>query len=118
MPDTPTIRSAFIPVHDVRSATAWYAEAVHLPVIRVDEWAAQLGEATTSVTLMGPASGIRASPGLPFATCSFLVSDIRQAHREAEDRGLAPSPIDGDPDVCLFYTLHDPDQNVLLFVDR
>jgi len=113
------VRSAFLPVTDVAAAARWYHQVVGLPLRQVDEWAAQLGdESGTALTLMGPASGIPVAPGLPFAAVSILLDQLDATRDAWIAEGHAPSAVEGDPDVCRFFTMKDPDGNVLLFVDR
>lgn len=115
------VGTAFIPVHDPAASARWYARALGLRAGQVGEWTAQLEDASgrgAVLTLMGPRSGIRTEPGLPFATCSFLVADLRATRDRLDAEGLAPSPVQGAEDVCLFFTVQDPDGNVLLVVDR
>lgn len=120
MPDSTTVGTAFVPVRDPAAAADWYAAALGLGIREVTAWSAQLhgGDDRTVLTLMGPASGIRAEPGLPFATCTYLVDDLEAARGRLEAAGAAPSAVDGSPEVCLFVTARDPDGNVLLVVDR
>jgi hypothetical protein len=88
----------------------------------VDDWSAVLHSGasvgSTSLTLLGPASGIRAKPGLPWATCNFAVADLDQARSDLEGQGCEPSAIEGAPEICRFFTLQDPDGNVLPVTDR
>lgn len=70
------------------------------------------------LTLLGPRSGIRAQPGLPWASCSFVVDDVATFADRCRTAGLRTSPVEGDPTVCLFLTLLDPDDNTVLVVDR
>jgi catechol 2,3-dioxygenase-like lactoylglutathione lyase family enzyme len=121
VPDsTTTVGTAFVPVRNPAAAADWYAAALGLEIGDVTAWSAQLhgGDGRTVLTLMGPASGIRADPGLPFATCSYLVDDLDAARDRLAAAGAAPSPVDGSPEVCLFVTARDPDGNTLLVVDR
>jgi predicted enzyme related to lactoylglutathione lyase len=120
VPDSTTVGTAFVPVREPAAAADWYAAALGLGIREVTAWSAQLqgGDDRTVLTLMGPASGIRAEPGLPFATCSHLVDDLAAARGRLEAAGAAPSPVDGSPEVCRFVTARDPDGNVLLVVDR
>lgn len=112
------IRSVFLPVSDVGAAATWYHQVVGLTVRHVDEWAAQLGDGDVSLTLMGPASGIPAAPGLPYAAVSVLLEQLDAARDAWVAEGHAPSAVEGDAGVCRFFTMKDPDGNVLLFVDR
>lgn len=116
-----SVGTAFLPVRDPEAAAPWYEKAFGLVATDMNQWSAQLrapGGASTALTLMGPLSGIRAEPGLPFATCSFVVDDLEDLRGRFDAEGLAPSPVDGSPDMCLFFTVSDPDGNVLLVVDR
>lgn len=116
------IASAFIPVSDPESAAGWYSRAFGFHLRSIDSWSAVLHpteeESATALTLMGPASGIRSDPGLPWATCSLLVEDLEATHARLLDEGHEPGEIDGAPETCLFFTVRDQDQNVLLVVDR
>jgi len=113
------ISTAFIPVSDPVRSAAWYADRFGLELNRADEWSATLRAGSdVLLTLMGPASGIAASPGLRWATCNFLVDDLELARAQMIEERLDPAPIDGDPSVCLFFTVDDPDGNTLLVTDR
>jgi predicted enzyme related to lactoylglutathione lyase len=114
------VGTAFVPVTDPATAADWYAAAFGLTVRTSTAWSALLdGPAgSASLTLMGPASGIRAQPGLPFATHNLVVDDVDAARERLVAAGLTPSGIDGDPAVCRFFTTTDPDGNVLLVCDR
>lgn len=121
MPHRTTVGTAFVPVHDPAAAADWYAEALGLGIGEVTPWSARLhagGDHRTVLTLMGPASGIRAQPGLPFATCNFVAEDLDAARERLAAAGAAPSAVSGSADVCLFVTAQDPDGNTLLVVDR
>lgn len=120
MPHSTTVGTAFVPVRDPAAAADWYAAALGLEIGEVTAWSAQLGggDHRTVLTLMGPASGIRAEPGLSFATCNYVVEDLDSARERLAAAGASPSPVAGSADVCLFVTARDPDGNVLLVVDR
>ncbi|MGN6636296.1 MAG: VOC family protein [Oryzihumus sp.] len=116
-----SVGTAFLPVHDPEAAAPWYAKVLGLVATDVNQWSAQLrspGAGSTALTLMGPLSGIKAEPGLPFATCNFVVDDLEDLHDRLDAEGLAPSPVNGWPEMCLFFTVNDPDGNLLLVVDR
>jgi catechol 2,3-dioxygenase-like lactoylglutathione lyase family enzyme len=116
---TTRLGSAFVPVNDAAAAASWYGDFLDLRVISVDPHAAVLADAAGNpLTLLGPGSGIAAKPGLDWATCSFVVSDLDGHHAESSRRGLAPTPIDGDPIICRFFTVRDLDGNMLLIVDQ
>ena len=118
MPGT-AITTAFIPVRDPRAAAGWYGNLLGLTVAHADNFSAVLSAAgTASVTLMGPDSGIKAEPGLPWATCNFLVDDLEGTRARLAADGVPVGSIDGAPDVCLFFTAQDPDGNTLLLTDR
>ncbi|WP_298459248.1 VOC family protein [uncultured Cellulomonas sp.] len=117
---TPDVRlgSAFIPVADPPAAARWYSAALGLTVEETTEHAAVLGSGASRVTLMGPASGIRATPGLEWASCSFVAADLVATTVRLAAAGADPSDVQGSADRCLFVTARDPDGNVLLVVDR
>ena len=113
--------SAFLPVTDQRASARWFAETFGLQVAAVDDWSAQLSLPDvdgTALTLLGPASGIRAEPGLPFATFSMVAAELDELRARLVAVGLDVGEIDGDPEVCRFFTLPDLDGNTLLVVDR
>jgi catechol 2,3-dioxygenase-like lactoylglutathione lyase family enzyme len=120
--DSVNITTAFIPVTDPAVSARWYSRSLGLHIHSVDEWSAVLGSGgspgSTSLTLLGPASGIQAKPGLAWATCNFAVADLSQARSDLEGQGCEPSAIAGAPEVCRFFTLQDPDGNTLLITDR
>ena len=112
---------AFLPVADPRASARWFADTFDLVVTEVDEWSAQLslpGDDATSVTLLGPASGIPAEPGLPFATFSLVATELDGLRDRLVAAGHEVEPVAGDADVCRFFTLNDLDGNTLLVVDR
>ena len=47
-----------------------------------------------------------------------MVDDLEDLHDRLDAEGLAPSPVNGSPEMCLFFTVNDPDGNLLLVVDR
>ncbi|MDJ0455739.1 VOC family protein [Arthrobacter sp. NQ7] len=113
------ITTAFIPVRNPQAAAAWYSRVLGLSIAEAGSFSAVLtGGGTASVTLMGPDSGIQASPGLRWATCNFRVVDLAGTHARLEDSGVPVGSIAGAPDVCLFFTTQDPDGNTLLLTDR
>jgi catechol 2,3-dioxygenase-like lactoylglutathione lyase family enzyme len=116
------ITTAFIPVADPAAAARWYSRILGFRVHSVDEWSANLrsgdGDDSTSLTLMGPASGIQTEPGLDWATCNFTVTDLSQSRSDLEDHGCEPTAIEGAPEICRFFTMKDPDGNALLVTDR
>jgi catechol 2,3-dioxygenase-like lactoylglutathione lyase family enzyme len=116
------ITTAFIPVSEPDAAASWYSRVLGFQVQSVDGWSALLrsgeGDDSTALTLLGPASGIRAKPGLNWATCNFAVSDLSQTRSDLEAYGCLPSAIEGKPEICLFFTVEDPDGNTLLVTDR
>jgi hypothetical protein len=114
------ITTAFIPVADLGASAGWYGRVLGFRVHTIDEWSAVLrsGDGSTSLTLLGPSSGIQAKPGLPWATCNFAVPDIDQARSDLQGRGCEPTAIEGTPEICLFFTVQDPDNNTLLITDR
>jgi catechol 2,3-dioxygenase-like lactoylglutathione lyase family enzyme len=106
-------------VSDAAAAASWYTDFLDLRAISVESHAAVLtDEADRTVTLLAPSSGIAAKPGLDWATCTFVVSDIDSRHAESERRGLAPTALEGDATVCRFFTVRDLDGNKLLIVDQ
>jgi catechol 2,3-dioxygenase-like lactoylglutathione lyase family enzyme len=118
MPGT-AVTTAFIPVRDPRQAAAWYSSVLDLRVGEANSFSAVLyGDGTASLTLMGPDSGIRAEPGLEWATCNFRVPDIALKQAQLREQGVPVGPVQGSPDVCLFFTAQDPDGNTLLLTDR
>ena len=121
MPPSTTVGTAFVPVRDPAAAADWYAAALGLEIGEVTARSAQLhggGDERTVLSLMGPASGIRAEPGLSFATCNYVVDDLDSARERLAAAGATPSAVGGSADVCLFVTARDPDGNVLLVADR
>jgi hypothetical protein len=113
------IGTAFLPVNDTATASAWFQKAFDLAQVSADEWAAVLvDDAGTKLTLLGPTSGVQARPGLPWATHNLVVEDVFASHTQMLDQGYAVTNVAGDPGVCLFYSMRDPDGNVLLICDR
>lgn len=120
MTTTPDISlgSAFLPVTHPPAAAAWYAATLGLAIEESSDHAAVLRAGTGRLTLMGPASGIRAAPGLPWAPVSFLAADLTTVSVRLTEAGASVSDVQGSADRCLFVTAEDPDGNVLLVVDR
>ncbi|MEV4262456.1 VOC family protein [Kribbella sp. NPDC049584] len=120
--DSVRITTAFIPVADPEASASWYSRVLDFRIQSVDAWSAILrtgqGDDSTALTLLGPASGIQVKPGLDWATCNFAVRDIIQARSDLEGHGCSPSAIEGAPEICLFFTVQDPDDNTLLVTDR
>jgi catechol 2,3-dioxygenase-like lactoylglutathione lyase family enzyme len=114
------ITTAFIPVADLEASARWYGRVLGFRVHAIDEWSAVLAsrDGPTSLTLLGPSSGIRVKPGLRWATSNFAVPDIDQAQSDLQGHGCEPTAIQGSPDICLFFTIQDPDDNTLLITDR
>jgi catechol 2,3-dioxygenase-like lactoylglutathione lyase family enzyme len=116
---TTRMGSAFVPVSDASAAAEWYADFLGLRTVSLQTHAAVVADDDgRTVTLLAPSSGIAAKPGLDWATCTFVVSDLDDHHAESERRGLAPSAIDGDAKVCRFFTVRDLDGNLMLIVDQ
>ncbi|MFJ3339273.1 VOC family protein [Streptomyces sp. NPDC086766] len=120
--DSVQITTAFIPVADPAVSARWYSRSLGLRVHSVDERSAVLhaggSPGSMSLTLLGPASGIQAKPGLAWATCNFAVADLSRTRSDLHKLGCETSAIEGAPEICLFFTLHDPDGNTLLITDR
>ncbi len=114
------ITTAFIPVADPEASARWYGRVLGFRVSAEAKWSAVLhsGDGSTSLTLLGPSSGIQVNPGLPWAPCNFAVADIDQARSDLQGHGCEPTAVEGNPDICLFFTIQDPDQNTLLITDR
>jgi hypothetical protein len=114
-----TIGTAFLPVSDTATASAWFQKSFELTELSSDEWASVLvDDAGTKLTLLGPTSGVQAKPGLPWATHNLVVSNLFATHTQMLDQGYAVTNVAGDPAVCLFFSMRDPDGNVLLICDR
>ena len=114
-----SIAGAFIPVADPATSATWYASHLGLEVVEVAAWSAVLsGRDGANLTLMGPSSGIAVQPGIDWASCNFRVADLELQHARLAGRGLHVSPVEGDPEVCRFFTTRDPDGNILLVTDR
>lgn len=111
--------SAFVPVKDTESAARWYCGVFGLSAVSIEPHAAVLADVDDRrVTLMGPSSGIRAEPGLPWASTSYRVDDIHAFRRRCLEDALTPTDVVGDPLVCEFFSMQDPDGNVVLVVSR
>lgn len=114
-----SLASVFLPVRSTAESAAWYQNHLGLVPSDVQEHAAVLEDAAgRRLTLLGPASGVAARPGLPWAPVSFSVTDLGAFVEGCRAAGIAPSPVAGDPAVCLFVTVEDSDGNTLLVVDR
>ncbi|WP_460495918.1 VOC family protein [Glycomyces tarimensis] len=114
------IGSAFVPVSDPAAAAEWYASAFGLKVASSEAHAAVLetGEPVRRLTLLGPASGIAAKPGLAWATCNLIVDDLETTLKLLKDGGSEVSGVNGDEQSCLWFTATDLDGNKLLICDR
>lgn len=119
MPST-AVTTAFIPVHNPTAAALWYSEMLDLEILTTNDSSAVLRPAagTTSITLLGPDSGIKVRPGLEWATCNFLVEDLHKERAALQRLGIRTSEFEGSAEVCLYFTLQDPDGNTLLVTDR
>src|SRR5215475_5056038 len=112
------IGTAFLPVSSPRDASDWYRLTFGLSVEAVDDWSAvMVGADGHRLTLLGPASGIKTAPGLPWATHNLVVDDLDATHARLGDEGTT-GELMGDPRVCRFFTMVDPDSNTLLVCDR
>ena len=114
-----TVTTSFVPVTDTAASAQWYATVLGLRVKDVNPLSALLeGDGATSVTLMGPRSGIAARPGLQWATFNVKVDDLPATREALEVAGGSPGLIEGDSSICLFVVAWDPDRNALLITDR
>lgn len=115
----PQITTAFLPVSDPSTAAEWYRVALGLRIRESGEASAVLeGDGGAALTLLGPASGISQAPGLDWATCNLLVPDVEALRERFAADGVEMSEVMGDPDRCRFFTIRDPDRNLLLVTDR
>lgn len=113
------IGSVFLPVNDPAAASAWFSLCFDLKEDSVDPWAAVLLDTEGNrLTLLGPASGVQAAPGLPWATHNLVVEDIDSVHERLAGQGYAVTNVIGDAAVCRYFSMRDPDGNVLLICDR
>ncbi|MBE1875394.1 VOC family protein [Myceligenerans pegani] len=114
------IGSAFLPVHDTRSAADWYAKTFDLHPISREDHAAVLetGEPGRRLTLLGPASGIAVEPGLDWAPFNLVADDLAAVRDRLTEAGSKPGDVHGDDETCFWFTATDPDGNTLLVVDR
>lgn len=113
------IGSAFLPVTNPAAAAIWYQRIFDLTPESVDEWSAVLTDGNgRRLTLLGPASGIKAQPGLPWATHNLIVDDLDATHARLTADAHSVTDVTGDPDVCRFFTMRDADGNILLICDR
>lgn len=112
--------SVFLPVRDPQAAADWYADVFGLKVASSEAHAAVLETAAPvlRVTLMGPASGIAATPGLPWAPFNLLVDDLERMRERLAEAGSDVGTIKGDERTCFWFTATDPDGNTLLVCDR
>jgi hypothetical protein len=46
------------------------------------------------------------------------LDDLEAARQRLADAGLALGGVEGDPGICLYFTLRDPDGNLLLVCER
>lgn len=114
-----SVTTAFIPVADPIAAAQWYSSVLGLRLQDANPLSAVLhGDGDTSVTLMGPRSGIATRPGLQWATCNFKVDDLPATREALEVAGASPGLIEGDQNICLFVVAWDPDGNAILLTDR
>jgi predicted enzyme related to lactoylglutathione lyase len=113
------IGSAFLPVSDPAAAAGWYERTFGLTVESTDAWSAVLADPSgRRLTLLGPASGIQAAPGLPWATHNLLVDDIDAAHARLAAGNDRVGTLDGSAELCRFFVMPDLDGNTLLICDR
>ncbi|WP_068928993.1 VOC family protein [Planobispora rosea] len=115
------IGTAFVPVTDIEESARWYGDMFGFRIMSVDGWSTVLSPQAdhgARLTLLGPASGIPVSAGLPWATCNLVVDDLAKARLLLESHGCEVGEITGAPDVCLFFTTRDPDGNTVLVCDR
>jgi predicted enzyme related to lactoylglutathione lyase len=109
----------FLPVRDPATAAAWFLHAFDLKEDSINAWAAVLVDTEGNrLTLLGPASGVQAEPGLPWATHNLVVDDLDATHARMLVEGREVTRVNGDPEICRFFSMRDPDGNVLLVCDR
>jgi catechol-2,3-dioxygenase len=114
------IGSAFLPVNDPTAAAEWYSTVFGLSVTSSEEHAAVLESAApvARLTLMGPKSGIAATPGLGWAPFNLIVEDLQAMRKLLADAGIDAGAVNGDDQTCFWFTAADLDGNTLLIVDR
>lgn len=78
----------------------------------------ETAQAAGKLTLMGPATGISAAPGLPWAPFNLVADDLEAMCERLKEVSAAVGPVDGDERTCLWFTADDPDGSTLLIVDR
>lgn len=114
------IGSAFLPVSDPPAAAGWYAETFDMQITSSEDFAAVLetGQPARRLTLLGPASGITAQPGLGWAPFNLIADDLAAMRDRLARVGAEPGEVGGDEESCFWFTATDPDGNTLLIVDR
>ncbi|MFG3339947.1 VOC family protein [Glycomyces sp. NPDC048151] len=114
------IGSAFLPVSNPAVAVEWYSKVFGFKVVSSEAHAAVLesDEPVRKLTLLGPASGISAKPGLPWAPFNLVAEDLEALRERLGEDGDEVGQVSGDDQTCFWFTAADPDGNTLLIVDR
>lgn len=101
-------------VRDVGTARQWYAGALDLHPVYVDdaEGIVVLGMDGTSLTLWQLKPGESSAPGAAGTYPIFGIEDADAAHARLRDRGVKVEPVQDGLGV-RFFSFYDPDGNRL-----
>ena len=109
-----------VPVTDVQHSTRFYAETLGLPWLNEgsEQWPEfQLGE-NVSMYLMDPTSIGGSFEHRHQAHVALRVSDVAEARRELEERGVVFAGDVLDSGVCQMAFFRDPDGNQFMLHRR
>ena len=107
-----------VPVQDLERATDFYGDTLGLEQIGHGQWPEfQLGE-NVSLYLLDLSNIGREWQGPHSASIALRVSDVAEARRELEDKGVAFEAETFDTGVCHMALFNDPDGNSLMLHRR
>ena len=107
-----------VPVRDLEKSTGWYRDTLGLEQIGEGGWPEfQLGE-NVSLYLIDPTNIGQEFTAPHTSHIALRVSDVEQARKELEGRGIAFDGEIFDTGVCRMAFFRDPDGNSLMLHRR
>ena len=107
-----------VPVRDLEKSTGWYRDTLGLEQIGEGGWPEfQLGE-NVSLYLIDPKNIGQEFTAPHTSHIALRVSDVEQARKELEGRGIAFDGEIFDTGVCRMAFFRDPDGNSLMLHRR
>jgi catechol 2,3-dioxygenase-like lactoylglutathione lyase family enzyme len=107
-----------VPVRDLERSTAWYRDTLGLPQMSHGAWPEfQLGE-NVSLYLIDPTNIGQQFQGPHTSSIALRVSNVEEARRQLESRGVEFRGDTFDTGVCHMAFFSDPDGNELMLHRR